>query len=129
MQVYLTTVPANPPFEMLFEELVQAQAFCLREFGKVGNDGQSIDLETIGMKELVRLKCLPSIDGVIAKAIQKQIDQLSILEELLADAELQRTQTRGKAGTISLAETYPNLLRVRTYVKDGKTIKTVELVV
>lgn len=129
MQVYLTTIPAPHHFEMLFEEVEQAQAFCLREYGNVGEPGQMIDLETIGIKELERLKQLPYIDQSIKKGIQKRIDQLFVLEDLLTDAKLKHTQSRGKAGTLALAEAYPNLLRVRTYVKDGKTIKTVEMVV
>lgn len=127
MMVYVATISANPDFEILFEDSIQAQAFCLREFQQPMKEGRELDLDELEEEELTRLLNLAKGHPGLKHTIQKQLDQRLVLHDYFKDASVRNSVYRGGPGTKTLSKKFPNLVRVRTYVENGKTKQTVEL--
>lgn len=130
MSVYVATIPSKPKFEMLFKDSVEAQAFCLQDYGKAAERGRTYDLETIGLEDLKYLESLPASKAAraVKQTLEERLNQHKVIMDFLKNAEVRYSAFRGEPGAKLLAEQYPNLVRVRTYENEGKTLKTIELV-
>lgn len=129
MRVYVATVPLETEFEMVFTTAVEAQAFCLQSFGQDAKAGREVDLDSIHHDALKHLLTLPKLNSTLNQEIKQRIDEFYLYAQYFKEATVRNTVFRGEKGTKALGEQYPNLLRVRTYEKEGKTVKTVELVI